>query len=417
MPTSAKAPDGEKKKRKLSKDGLVLLPDGRFRIRVYLYGTKGTRETPAPRKSITLPRGWTRNQALAYLSAEKSKAAALRGKPFLKRFTVRDAYEEMTVYYSKASVAENTVLSVVRAGKHLLPLLGDRRLTDLRAGDVEAYQRQRREGKAAPATVNGEVTWLRAALKRAVRARWIDSDPLPAGSIKRVPGEAVVAAPLTAMEWASFRDAIDDDGAWLIHESRSTVRFPPKYRERLRGAAVASRALLLLGGRIGEVIALTWSKVNFETGCVDVHQAKVRQPKPLPMTPTVRAILESLPRGTPGARVFVRADTGRPWTRDTLTTAFKVLVQIAGLRRDIGPHTLRHTATTWLTAEGVPEALVADITGHAPRTMTARYIINADATILETLLKLESVENRVRAPIGHQSNPAASPFRAANTGT
>src|ERR1035437_10015001 len=112
MATRAKAPDGKKKRKRPAKDGLVQLPDGRFRLRVYLYGTKGTRENPAPRKSIPLPRGSTRHQAPAFLKTETAKAAALRGKPFLKRFTVRDAFEEMQSYYSTASVAPNTVAIV-----------------------------------------------------------------------------------------------------------------------------------------------------------------------------------------------------------------------------------------------------------------------------------------------------------------
>lgn len=424
MATSARGlhapPAGKKKRKKPAKDGLVQLPDGRFRLRVYLYGTKGTKENPAPRKSITLPRGLTRNQALAFLKAEQAKAAALRGKPFLRRFSVRDAFEEMQTYYSTASVAPNTVQAVTRAGTHLLPLLGDRRLTDLRAGDVEAYQRQRTVEKSAASTINAEVMWLRSALRRAVRSRWIESDPLPAGAVKPVQGEAVVADPLSPSEWARFRDSVDDDAAWELHEARTfapLARDPLKYRDRLRGAAVAFRFLLLTGSRISEIIALKWETVDLEAGRVRIYQGKVRKWKTLPLSPAVRAILESLPRGTPGAPAFVQTDTGEPWDRKRLTGAFDALVRVAGLRKDIGPHTLRHTASTWLTAEGVPEAVIGDILGHSARSMTARYITNADATILEALSKLESVEKAVWAPIGRQQENGITPFPLANSGT
>lgn|GEM_PF-1813618 len=417
MATNAKTPDGKKRRKKPAKDGLTQLADGRFRFRVYLYGTKGTRENPAPRKSITLPRGWTRNQALAFLKTEQAKAAALRGKPFLKRFTVRDAFEEMQSYYSTASVAPNTVAIVTQAGAHLLPLLGDRRLTDLRAGDVEAYQRQRTAEKAAAATINGEVRWLRSALKRAVRARWIDSDPLPAGAVKPVQGVAVVAEPLTPSEWSRFRDSIDDDAAWQLHEARSfapLARDPETYRDRLRGAAVALRVLLLTGSRVSEITGLKWETVDLEAGRIRIYQAKVRKWKTLPLSPATRAILESLPRGTPGASVFTQSDTGEPWDRLTLARALDSLVRVAGLRRDIGPHTLRHTTATWLTAGGVPEAVAGDILGHAGRSMTARYISNADATILEALVRLETVEKCRVAPSGRQRQGEITSFLTVN---
>ncbi len=144
-PTS-EAPAKQKRKPKKAKDGLRAKKGGGWTFRIYLFGSKS-----GPRKMFTLPKGTTRSEAEAYLAAEKAKAKALAGKPFLQHFTVRQAWADMETYYRGSGAAENTVLSVIRAGTHVLPLLGPRRLADLRGADVESYQRTRlEEGAAAP---------------------------------------------------------------------------------------------------------------------------------------------------------------------------------------------------------------------------------------------------------------------------
>jgi hypothetical protein len=70
-----------KKKRKLSKDGLVQTKSGGWKFRVYVAGTKA-----GPRRQFTLPRGTTRVEARARLKAEQARAAGRVGKPILWKF-------------------------------------------------------------------------------------------------------------------------------------------------------------------------------------------------------------------------------------------------------------------------------------------------------------------------------------------
>ena len=403
-PDELPVPAKPKPKPKKAKDGLHALPRGGWRFRIYTFGSKD-----GPRKCFTLPRGTTRAAAVAYLAAEKSKAKALAGKPFLQHFTVRQAWADMETYYRGNGAAENTVLVVAHAGTHVLPLLGDRRLSDLRGSDVETYQRTRIGEKAAAATVNLETRWLRSAIRRAVRARWISEDPLPSGTVKRVPGEAKVPPPLTPAEWARFRDAVEDEERWTLYAARAhALEGDTRLRDKLRAATEAFRFLLLTGSRISEVVGLQWDAVDLEAGSVRIFQAKVHKSKLLPLAPATRAILESRRRAAPAGHVFTFA--GKPWERDTLPSAFRSIALASDLRRGPSPHTLRHTASTWLTGEGVPESVVSAVLGHSASTMTGRYIHPSDPQILEALLKLEKVESAVRAPTGRQHDSGISTF-------
>ncbi len=407
MATTEPAPAAKpKRKPKRTKDGLHALKRGGWRFRLYTFGSKD-----GPRKLFTLPRGTTRAEAEAYLAAEKSKAKALAGKPFLQHFTVRQAWADLERYYRGSGASESTVRIVVQSGAHVLPLLGDRRLADLRGADVESYQRTRIEQGAAAATINMETTWLRAAIRRAVRARWIAEDPLPSGTIKRVVGEAKSVPPLTPLEWARFRDAVEDEETWQFY----AVRIPQLagrpldvHRGHLRTASAAFRFALLTGSRVSEVWSLTWSAVDFEAGRVTLAAKKTHLVKSLPLAPTVRAILESQPRGTPAAPVFTRS--GAAWSNTTLRSAFRSLAKASGLRAGPSPHTLKHTCGSWLTGEGVPEAVVAVVLSHRKTTMTQRYVHPSDPVLLEALLKLENVEKAVRAPIGRHLDSGIASF-------
>ena len=53
--------------------------------------------------------------------------------------------------------------------------------------------------------------------------------------------------------------------------------------------------------------------------------------------------------------------------------AFKRCLRAAGLTTTHTPHTLRHSAATYLLAAGVPDRVVMDILGHGSLAMTAHY--------------------------------------------
>ncbi|WP_244549819.1 tyrosine-type recombinase/integrase [Bradyrhizobium erythrophlei] len=73
-----------------------------------------------------------------------------------------------------------------------------------------------------------------------------------------------------------------------------------------------------------------------------------RQP-PVPIPPRLLTHLRRWHRTDAHAKHFVEFN-GRPVT--SVKTAFKSAVRLAGLGTGISPHTLRHTAATWLMQRG-----------------------------------------------------------------
>lgn len=143
------------------------------------------------------------------------------------------------------------------------------------------------------------------------------------------------------------------------------------------------RLLLLTGLRLNEVADAEWPEFDFKAGLWTIPAARMkgRESKArahvVPMTPEIRAILESLPRQNGGPFVFSTTAGKRPvWVsakvKDKLDArmalTLKALARIAGERRAIADwrnHDIRRTVRTHLSrlkiSEEAREAVMAHV--------------------------------------------------------
>jgi len=174
------------------------------------------------------------------------------------------------------------------------------------------------------------------------------------------------------------------------------VTLTPDQARVLMEAASGSwlRMLVLLGlatgARLGELLALRWSDMDLDAGVARISrsaqvvdgQVRFKQPKtlagarPVALGPTMVAALrrhraDQLQLRLAFARAYVDEDLvlakadGSPYRPDSVSTMFRKLVDRAGLPREIHVHTLRHSAASFLAAEGVPASDIAAQLGHA----------------------------------------------------
>ena len=145
-----------------------------------------------------------------------------------------------------------------------------------------------------------------------------------------------------------------------------------------------ARALLEVmyssGLRVSELCDLRLSNIYAEQGFVKV----VGKGNKERLVPIGREALKHLNfylsgvRGhldlKPGSEDFVfLSQRGRPLSRITVFTTLKKLAELAGLRKTISPHTLRHSFATHLIEGGADLRAVQEMLGHASITTTEIY--------------------------------------------
>jgi len=89
----------------------------------------------------------------------------------------------------------------------------------------------------------------------------------------------------------------------------------------------------------------------------------------------------------PCAALFLDANKGRPIHKQSLYLRIKALVCKAGITKDVGTHTLRHSIATHLLQSGMPLERIQEFLGHAVLDSTQRYthLINEPQPITDDL--------------------------------
>jgi len=181
-------------------------------------------------------------------------------------------------------------------------------------------------------------------------------------------------------------DHVRDDGLISLNpaaghrlrysSNRSDLIWSPEQLELVCSASSPELArVILLSAHAGiartDLCKLTWAQIS--PNAIQFNRSKTGELATVPIYAEIRAILESTPKLGPQVLTNTR---GRPWTPDGLGTAFdraKRKAGISGLRF----HDLRGTAVTFLFAQGLSDAEVADIVGWSPKSVAAikkRYV-------------------------------------------
>jgi integrase len=252
---------------------------------------------------------------------------------------------------------------------------------------VAEFILDRKRAEFSNATINRHLAALRGAYRRASRSVNEDGDPM----VVRVPViELLEEAPPRSgffEEWELEKVLVN-----LRPHVRSVVEF-----------------LYLTGYRMREVLGLTWDRVDWEAGVIQLAPGTTkgksgRDPFPFRADRRLelvmerqRAALEHL--ATPTRWVFFHG-AGEPVR--SFRTAWLQACEKAGVERLV--HDLRRTAVRNLVLAGVDERRAMRLTGHKTRAVFDRY------NIVDPNDLVESVERASRAREARARNQMVLPF-------
>lgn len=136
------------------------------------------------------------------------------------------------------------------------------------------------------------------------------------------------------------------------------------------------------GCRLGEMLALTYECVNYDTGLISIWISKGR-PRSIPMTKRTRSILLTRQASNPVKPFSMKSyqvSTAWNWARKEM-----------GLEQDsqFVPHALRHTCASRMVNKGVDPVTVMTWMGHADISTTMIYMHLDPAKLASAVSALE----------------------------
>ena len=278
--------------------------------------------------------------------------------------TASDAWLELKkpTLAPKSHLIEKTNLG------HILPVIGQKLLTDIDAGDVSRYQQKRLKDKAAPKTINLEVGTIRAILRR--HRLWANIQP----DVRMLAVRDDIGRALSQKDEKKLLDACAD--------SRSRSLLP------------AVLLALNTGMRYSELRLLQWEQVDLQRLSVRVGKSKTEAGtgRVIPLNDRATKVLQfwadQFPNREqehfvfPSERYGAGGNNFEPTVHsinpkkaiNSWKEAWESVKENAEV--SIRFHDLRHTTVTRMLEGGAPLSVVAVIMGWSPATtvrMAKRY--------------------------------------------
>ena len=263
-----------------------------------------------------------------------------------------------------------------RIQRHIIPLIGKRRVRDVTKADVNRVLKDIMAGKTAvvaktkklrgkaivrggAGTATRTIGLLGGILTYAIEAGIIETNPAHG---LRKPKDKVRKRRLSESEYRVLgqilRDAMED-GQYAT-------------------AAEISRVLALTGCRRGEVIKLARTEPDLAASCLRLHDSKEGEsvrPIGLPIVEALEARLED----TTGTYLF--PGEGEDNAFGSFPKHWKKLVENTPLA-DVTPHVLRHSFASIANDLGFTEVTIAALIGHAKGSITGNYIHALDTALI-----------------------------------
>ena len=271
----------------------------------------------------------------------------------------------------KLKVGEKTWAGYVWAAeKKILPVLGDRRLTDINDGVVEDFaleleQHGGRDGRSVSgSTVNRCLDLIRAILKDAY--------------IHRVLSEMQVRKFPRRDENTPHNEMTEDEIERFYAALESWPRERPYF-------IIATET----GIRCGDLARLAWEMVRLREGVITFVSEKTKVETIVGITPRCRkALLELKGRSVVGTLVFVTAE-GIPLPDITIRRVFEKVKVAANIGKKLRRHDLRHTTGMMLASRGVSRQHMKTWMGHKTGAMTDRYCRPSATSIADVASKMK----------------------------
>lgn len=273
----------------------------------------------------------------------------------------------------KASTIE---VDTGRIRRHIIPLVGNRRVQDITKADMNNLMRDIMAGKTrisvkteklrgraivrgGPGTATRTIGLLGGIFTYAVQRGIVEHNPTH--GLKK-PKYRVRDRRLSEAEYRTLGEILD----------RASTN------ERQQIHADILHLIALTGCRKSEIVELKWSEVDFEGSCLRLSDSK-EGASVRPIGLAAISFLEERHANRSGSYVF--PGQGDDNAVGNFPQNWKKLLGQSPLF-DVTPHVLRHSFASIANDLGFTEITIAALIGHAKGSVTSRYVHTLDTTLI-----------------------------------
>lgn len=311
---------------------------------------------------------------------EKAKEDAAAASERERNITFSELWDSVySPIYLNNKIPKTQANERISYDKYIKPILGELRIADILPADIERIKEKMTD--KAPATINHTIDVIRQVFNAARNAGKFTGDN-PASKVVRMKKDN-----------RRIRFLSKEEASILLAELA-----------KCKNINLHDMALLGMycGLRAGEIFALQWIDINFNT-----RNITIRDPKGvINRHPNMNiAVFEMLKRRhnnqNVGQLIFAKRNGEQI---QEVSNQFQRIIDRLGFNDDIADernkvvfHTLRHTFASWLAMAGVDIFTIKELMGHSDIKMTQRYMhlapskyASAIAVLDEPLPKIEA---------------------------
>ena len=296
----------------------------------------------------------------------------IAGGVLIKPTTVKEAADRYLKWHQENRKGVSVVQSALRI--HILPALGERKLSDLKTTDLRDWF--------------AKVASSPARLRTAKLAKKVNHRPAPKTAIDKKARQSTANRILTVLKallnkayhdgdisgntvWSKIKPFENVDSARIRYLSDSEA-------QRLVNACPSDlralvRAALLTGARRGELASLTVADVNLKTAKIYIAESKSGKSRYIPLNKEGLDHFRKVITGKTGDQLVLTRADGRGWGQNHHVRALKTACEAAKVKPAVSFHELRHTYASHLANAGVDLLTISKLLGHADTRITAKH--------------------------------------------
>jgi integrase len=295
-------------------------------------------------------------------------------EPEIKKRIVNHTFNELAEQYKKWAERQRGFKSKTYLIDQLTGAFGSIHLRQFNSMLLEQYQTERLQKGNKPATANRLLATLKHMFTKAVEWEMVEE-----GTLKRI-------------RKAKF---LEENNRRLRYLSKEECQALINACDpHLRPIVITA---LNTGTRKGEILSLTWDRVDFSHGFILLDKTKNGERREIPINATLKETLTELSRGTKERprRIdipFVFYDSANGKAYKDVKRSFHSACRRAKIT-DFRFHDLRHCFASHLVMAGVDLTTIKELLGHKTLTMTLRYSHLAPSHKVKAVDILDSVLN------------------------